>query len=50
MVKNVVYFDVVANSIVLAVTTGKTLDWRFSGFFRDIVIVAIVLVLGVIMR
>ena len=41
---------VVANSIVLAVTTGKTLDWRFGGFFRDIVIVTIVLVLGVFMR
>ena len=49
MIKNVVYFGVVANSIVLAVTTGKTLDWRFGGSFRDMVIVTAVLILAVVL-
>ena len=49
MIKNTVYFGVVANSIVLAVTTGKTLDWRFGGSFRDMVIVTAVLVLAVVL-
>ena len=45
IIKDWVYAGIAVNSLILALTTGKTLDWRLGGGFRDMMAVAI-MVLG----
>ncbi|RLF23099.1 MAG: hypothetical protein DRN15_07125 [Thermoprotei archaeon] len=48
VIKDWVYAGVAVNSLILALVTGKTLDWRIGGSFRDLIIVSIML-LGTLM-
>ena len=40
IIKDWIYASVSLNSVVLALTAGKTLDWRLDGAFRDIALVS----------
>ena len=43
VIKDWVYAGIAVNSLILAIVTGKTLDWRIGGSFRDLIIVSIML-------
>ena len=43
LIKDWIYASVSLNSIVLALTAGKTLDWRLGGAFRDVALVSAII-------
>ncbi|MCS7386517.1 MAG: hypothetical protein NDF55_07285 [archaeon GB-1867-005] len=47
-IKDWIYASVALNSIVLALTAGKTLDWRLGGAFRDVALVSTIILLALI--
>jgi len=42
-VKDWIYASMSVNSLILALVNGKTLDWRFGGSFRDLMIISLMI-------
>jgi len=42
-VKDWIYASMSVNSLILALVTGKTLDWRLGGSFRDLMIISLMI-------
>ena len=49
VIKDWVYAGIAVNSLILALATGKTLDWRIGGGLRDMIAIATMILGGLIL-